>query len=196
MFIHEHVAPAIAKLIDVDFELARHEAHVTKVRARARALERERARVSGPRKIPGRRLPLRSPFPRLCLSLFGSFPRLRVSRPSPPSRPSLRQLHRERPCVPTVTVRYTQRGSRETQLGPQSFRSRHSLRLSPALCLFGAPAASQPVKASLQASSLTTTSRPPGLREWSTSSRPPDQEDTQDTAVFGLELLNHSGEPV
>lgn len=30
VFIHEHVAPAIAKLIDVDFEIARHEAHVTK----------------------------------------------------------------------------------------------------------------------------------------------------------------------
>ena len=115
---------------------------------------------------------MRSPFPRLCLSLFGSFPRLRVSRPSPPSRPSLRQLHRERPCVPTVTVRYTQRGSRETQLGPQSFRSRHSLRLSPALCLFGAPAASQPVKASLQASSLTTTSRLERVVDLFQASRP------------------------
>jgi len=30
VFINEHVAPAIAKLIDVDFELARHEANVTK----------------------------------------------------------------------------------------------------------------------------------------------------------------------
>ena len=39
VFINEHVAPAIAKLIDVDFELARHEANVTKVTCKGRVVE-------------------------------------------------------------------------------------------------------------------------------------------------------------